>query len=224
MRLPFILGFAMAALACGRAGLDDGAGAGEAGGGVVAGAAGVTGAAGASGAAGGTVMGVCTPGADQTCNDELSVSALWGHCVDGGAGGACECHDGFSINPKTGRCRFGNLCVASGADDWPVTVMVDHADCGSRKVSSCSGMGMPDGLYDQILTVAEATCALPPFIYLRIELTSGCATLLQVRGDGSAPDPKLVQCLAKTLTTWRWSCADPSACSLIEWEPVGPIP
>ncbi len=44
----------------------------------------------------------CTPGMDQTCNDDPRVSALWGHCNEDGT---CECLPGSKRNPATGRCR-----------------------------------------------------------------------------------------------------------------------
>ena len=72
-------------------------------------------------------VGVCTPGQDQTCNDDPAVSALWGHCE---VNGACSCIDGFERNPATGRCWNpsadcegacgigcvgpGNLCFSDG--------------------------------------------------------------------------------------------------------------
>jgi hypothetical protein len=43
---------------------------------------------------------VCTPGMDQTCNDNLSVSSLWGKCNQDGT---CTCNSGFVINPSTGK-------------------------------------------------------------------------------------------------------------------------
>jgi hypothetical protein len=38
---------------------------------------------------------------DQSCNEDRSVSALWGKCTEYGV---CECHEGFELNPK-GRCE-----------------------------------------------------------------------------------------------------------------------
>lgn len=38
---------------------------------------------------------------DQACNDDESVSALWGKCT---ALGVCECKPGFELNPR-GRCQ-----------------------------------------------------------------------------------------------------------------------
>ncbi len=43
----------------------------------------------------------CTFGADQTCNGDASVSALWGHCTEQGV---CECKFGFELAPS-GYCR-----------------------------------------------------------------------------------------------------------------------
>lgn len=44
---------------------------------------------------------VCSPGADQTCNDNLSVSSLHGHCENNGS---CTCGAGFAKNPTSGKC------------------------------------------------------------------------------------------------------------------------
>jgi hypothetical protein len=38
---------------------------------------------------------------DQSCNEDESVSALWGKCTPLGV---CECKPGFELNPK-GRCQ-----------------------------------------------------------------------------------------------------------------------
>ena len=45
---------------------------------------------------------VCQPGADQTCNDSLTISSLHGVCE---ADGTCTCNGSFEKNPATGRCR-----------------------------------------------------------------------------------------------------------------------
>ena len=44
--------------------------------------------------------GSCTVGMDQTCNDNPALSAIHGHCLDGGH---CNCQ-GHEINPATGKC------------------------------------------------------------------------------------------------------------------------
>jgi hypothetical protein len=38
---------------------------------------------------------------DQSCNEDESVSALWGKCT---SLGVCECKPGFELNPR-GRCQ-----------------------------------------------------------------------------------------------------------------------
>jgi len=43
----------------------------------------------------------CTPGADQTCNDDPKLSSLHGHCE---ADGSCSCRDGFAKSASSGRC------------------------------------------------------------------------------------------------------------------------
>jgi hypothetical protein len=57
-------------------------------------------------ASGGTgePRGVCTPGVNQTCNDNPAASALWGKCE---ADATCSCNSGFVVNPATGRCMPG---------------------------------------------------------------------------------------------------------------------
>lgn len=44
---------------------------------------------------------VCEPGADQTCNDNPTISSLHGTCLQDGT---CDCGSGFDKNPATGRC------------------------------------------------------------------------------------------------------------------------
>ena len=39
---------------------------------------------------------------DQACNDDPSVSALWGRCTELGV---CECNDGFERSPVSDLCR-----------------------------------------------------------------------------------------------------------------------
>jgi hypothetical protein len=44
----------------------------------------------------------CTLGADQSCNDDPAVSALWGRCTELGV---CECKPGFERSPTSDLCR-----------------------------------------------------------------------------------------------------------------------
>jgi hypothetical protein len=46
---------------------------------------------------------VCTPGQDQTCNDDPAVSSFEGTCKPEGT---CACRDDTELNPATGRCRL----------------------------------------------------------------------------------------------------------------------
>lgn len=50
--------------------------------------------------AGACQVAVCTPGADQTCNDSPSMSALAGHC---NADASCTCNAGYTKQPS-GKC------------------------------------------------------------------------------------------------------------------------
>jgi hypothetical protein len=51
-------------------------------------------------AADGGIAAVCTPGADQTCNDNPAWSSIHGRCTDGGV---CVCGDA-GTNPDSGHC------------------------------------------------------------------------------------------------------------------------
>jgi hypothetical protein len=51
---------------------------------------------------GGMSLAACTPGADQTCNDNPAISSLHGRCRHDGT---CVCSAGFEQNPLSGRCR-----------------------------------------------------------------------------------------------------------------------
>jgi hypothetical protein len=113
--------------------------------------------------------GFCTPGADQTCNDDPSVSALEGTCH---RLGFCECNEGYSLNWNTNRCRVGTECVASAADDWQYRMPLDAADCASRAPTACSnGTSL---LTSDVDSLMSTTCRLPNDLWIRIELADGC--------------------------------------------------
>ena len=47
----------------------------------------------------------CTPGMDQTCNDNPVISSTHGRCIDTlGSGARCMCNPPYLLNPDTGRC------------------------------------------------------------------------------------------------------------------------
>jgi hypothetical protein len=50
----------------------------------------------------GCLVASCTPGADQTCNDDPTISSLRGTCLPDHT---CSCVSGASLNPATGKCR-----------------------------------------------------------------------------------------------------------------------
>jgi len=50
----------------------------------------------------GCVMAVCEPGADQTCNESPTVSAIYGRCQ---SDRTCTCLAPRTLNPATGKCR-----------------------------------------------------------------------------------------------------------------------
>jgi hypothetical protein len=44
----------------------------------------------------------CILGADQSCNEDPAVSALWGRCTELGV---CACNPGFERSPTSDLCR-----------------------------------------------------------------------------------------------------------------------
>jgi hypothetical protein len=50
---------------------------------------------------GAAIPGRCTPGADQTCNDDPLAAYAAGTCL---STGSCSCRGDYVINPATGRC------------------------------------------------------------------------------------------------------------------------
>ena len=196
--------------ACGRSDLDDAFSG-------TAGAAPATGAAGAGGGASGVSFGCAAGDSDQTCNDDPSVSALWGRCLPGGG---CACNDGFSYDATTGRCRPGSLCVASGADPWDFTTALDHGSCAARPESDCvDATGDRAGLLDDtVLQLLRSACQLPQSTQVRVVLADGCPTLVEAkRTNGQPLDAALTSCLAGALATQRWTCGAATDCSLVSW-------
>jgi hypothetical protein len=47
----------------------------------------------------------CTPGQDQTCNDNSVISTTTGMCLNLPPQPHCVCNPGYTLNPATGRCR-----------------------------------------------------------------------------------------------------------------------
>ncbi len=76
--------------------------------------------------------GSCTPGIDQTCNDNPAVSALWGKC---NADGSCSCNIGFEVNPATGRCR-----PVGAAGDCSAEIAALSAEMYTPPVRSCTAV------------------------------------------------------------------------------------
>jgi hypothetical protein len=157
--------------------------------------------------------GFCTPGADQTCNEDPSLSSLAGTCT---SRGYCICHDGFSISSKTQRCRVGNTCVAAAADEWSFRMPIDASDCASRAPTICRNKDLDTSDLDTLMT--SSACILPVNLLIRVELAGGCPTLLQASPRGLNPtlsdqDTQFLSCFATQLASRRFSCAD-STCVL----------
>jgi hypothetical protein len=233
MRARFALLLALGAVsACGRGALLDPAAPASGTAGAAGGAAGAP--AGATGAGGDdqepASQRPCTPGRDQTCNDNPAMSALAGMCIARAmpvGDSYCTCAEGASINPKTGRCRPGTECAASASDAWGFRASFDTTDCAQRATLTCSLVG--DGAGEQAFfsLTADRSCLLPAYTTFRLELQDGCPTLFEAHADpegGSPLDQSSLGCMASLLAGVRFDCWMGTDCLLVHFDPVGPIP
>jgi hypothetical protein len=165
------------------------------------------------------------------CNDDPSMSALAGTCVPFGDYWYCECADGFSINPKTQRCRAGNVCVAAAADAWPFRMTLDASDCASRSATACDEPGSDP--HAQVLAMlgqlsSEPGCYLPSNLTVRVELVDGCATLLEARSPSGDNGPiaqfylDFLECFRAKLAATRIACGTAADCYMAEWDTLAP--
>jgi hypothetical protein len=109
---------------------------------------------------------------------------------------------------------LGSFCAAAAADPWAISVRLDASDCAMRPAQSCA-VGPDNGLDGAVGLLAMSKCAIPPLVTLRVELASGCPTLLELNRD---PDNSIVECLQKVLSVARWSCPGDTTCALFEWD------
>ena len=82
------------------------------------------------GTAGSTAQGSCTPGQDQTCNDDPTVSSLMGQCNSDPNycdPACCVCNTGYVVNPRTGKCNTYEQTVCYSPDQNIDKAYVDRA-------------------------------------------------------------------------------------------------
>jgi len=109
----------------------------------------------------------CAPGMNQTCNDNLLVSSIWGTCQPDGT---CLCTAGHVVNPNTGRCMMAPTKDASPSSDTdPATCIGAYTACGCGccgqvSITSCYYPSLGEtiaAITAQDLTTKSATnCAL----------------------------------------------------------------
>jgi hypothetical protein len=76
----------------------------------------------------------CTPGMNQSCNDNLLVSSIWGTCQPDGT---CLCTTGHVINPDTGRCMIAPVSDASTSLETSAALCTgDYTACGCAQVAA----------------------------------------------------------------------------------------
>ena len=169
------------------------------------------------GAAGSDAGFRCTPGSDQTCNDDPAISSLWGRC---NSDGVCSCGPGFAVG-ASGRCQLDTSCRGPGVSmTWPATVQLDTSGCAARTATDCAagGVGAPSAILDvQLLIFAQQACHLPSHTFVMVDFVSGCPSDLRVGDSLGRADGTLVDCLSRELGQARWSCAEAVTCSLIEF-------
>jgi hypothetical protein len=184
-----------------------------------------------AGAAAGDAVAFCASPA--ACNDLPTMSALAGTCHVSPPPPAlpndppswyCDCAEGFSLNPSTQLCRAGTACQAAAADPWTVTVDLPTSDCAARLAEDCGRPGVPqvERLNSHVLLFLDQMCRLPPYYTVRLELVNGCASRYQIKFPGGGPvSPDLVSCL-KVLLKFRFTCALPTDCAMVEWDTIVP--
>lgn len=115
----------------------------------------------------------CTPGMDQTCNNDPLVSALWGTCQ---SNGTCTCNSGFTVSATTGRCIPEKDAAAS---DGPLVrtyacttsddccVMLDK--CGSALWLVTKSQQAELQAYFNTVSVLTCTSCAPPQVQVSCE-------------------------------------------------------
>jgi hypothetical protein len=172
--------------------------------------------------------GVCA--SPDICSDDPAMSAVAGACVPDGDYWYCACADGFSINPKTNRCRAGTACVAAAADEWDFRMPFDASDCAARAPTACDANTHPgqDAVATELLALPGPKCAMPPNLTIRIEVVAGCPVILEGRapnpGDGTIASFYLdyLHCLADAVGGVRLACAGGPDCVMAEWDTLAP--
>jgi hypothetical protein len=172
------------------------------------------------------VGGVCS--SPDICSDDPAMSAVAGMCVPDGDSWYCQCADGFSINPKTNRCRVGSTCVAAAADAWDFKVAFDASSCASRAPTACDAPQHQGDVEAELLALPGQSCTLPEALTVRIEVVGGCPTVL----EGSGPHPSggtlnsyyldYLHCLAASIQGVRLACGGATDCVMAEWDTLAP--
>ena len=165
---------------------------------------------------------VCT--SPTACNDDAMSSEEAGVCNPLGAGWFCGCNPGFSVNPRTGRCRAGTACVAGAADPWGFEMSLDTTDCASRAPTGCA---TTDRLSSLFLGLMTGSCRQPASLTVRVELVDGCPTLLEL---GAYPpvmpvtyDPEFGACFSDILSHVRIGCSTGPDCYMETMIPIGTL-
>jgi hypothetical protein len=155
------------------------------------------------------------------CTDDPDAGVVAGTC-DESVIGQCDCVAGYSINPRSGRCRAGTACVAAAADPWEFMTTFDTSDCASRAPTACM---MDDPRGPPILRLATPACELPLELTVRVELQDGCPTRLEVAPAPGVPSvPAFAQpffaCFSTILAHARLACSTGADCELETMYPV----
>jgi len=86
--------------------------------------------------------GACTPGKDQTCNEDPALGTLLGKCQ---ANGTCACYD-KNVSPYTGRCLDPSDTAGKGCEWGGAVIPVGGVFmCGACGPCTCVGPGKIQG-------------------------------------------------------------------------------
>ena len=110
----------------------------------------------------GAIKGACTPGKDQTCNEDPSVSALRGKCQPDGS---CVCSgSGTSgaVSPFTGKCLAPDNLTGNGCEMYKTYPVGSKFPCGDSQCITCMcvGPGKIDMFNDGCADAGAPLCGL----------------------------------------------------------------
>jgi hypothetical protein len=112
------------------------------------------------------------------------------------------------------------VCEAAATDPWTLTYDFEVSDCAARLDENCGSPAAAGatGLERDVLLFLQRMCNLPAYHVVRLELTGGCVNRYEIKTlTGSPVLPGVAACL-EVLRKFRFTCAKPMDCAMVEWD------